>query len=117
LARAHLTGVWYRLAESEPGPDPEYGYDLIDGLVRLVDEHNSAWQRWFDDHDIEPYTVTYEDLDADPTGVTRRVLTFLDVDLASVQPITAQTTRQATALNTIWIARYKAERRSRQPAD
>ncbi|MEQ4209697.1 Stf0 family sulfotransferase [Actinopolymorpha sp. B17G11] len=117
LARAHLTGVWYRPPGSEPGPEPDYDYDLIDGLLRMVDEHNTAWLRWFDEHEIEPFTVTYEDLDADPAGVARQVLTFLDVDPSSAQPITAQTERQGTALNTTWIARYLAERRSRQATD
>jgi LPS sulfotransferase NodH len=114
FARAHLTQEWYRPAGSEPGPEPDYDYGLIDGLLRLVDEHNTAWLRWFDDHDIEPFTLTYEDLVADPVGVTRQVLTFLDIDLSSAQPIIAQTERQGAALNTAWVARFQAERRSRQ---
>jgi len=113
FARAHLMGVWYQADGSDPGPEPGYDYDLIDGFVRLVNEQNIAWQRWFADHGIEPFTVTYEDVVADPVGCTRRILAFLDIDISSVQPITEQTARQGTALNTTWAARYQAERRSR----
>jgi len=113
FARAHLTGVWYRPEGADPGPDPGYDYDLIDGFVRQVEEHNTAWRRWFDEHGLEPFTVTYEDLVADPAGGTRRVLAFLDIDPSSARPVAAQTARQGTALNAAWVARYQAERRSR----
>lgn len=115
FARAHLTQEWYRPAGSEPRPEPDYDYDLIDGFVRQVDDHNTAWQRWFEDHGVEPFVVTYEDLVADPDGVTRQVLAFLDVDLSSAQPITVQTERQGTALNSTWVVRYETEHRNRQP--
>lgn len=109
LARAHQTNVWYRTEGSSPGPEPSYDFELIDGLVRLVSDHNTAWRRWFHDHEIEPCAVRYEDVDADPPGATTRVLAYLGIDPAASRPIGAQTARQGDALNSEWIARYRAD--------
>lgn len=114
FALAQLTGVWYREQGAQPGPGPGYDYERIDGFARLVEQHNAAWQQWFGDHGIEPCTVWYEDLAADPAGVTRRVLEYAGIDLSAAHPVTAQTARQGTALNSGWIARYQADRRQRQ---
>ena len=109
LARAHQTNVWYRKEDSSPEVEASYDFGLIDGLLRMVTDHNTAWRRWFHDHEIEPCVVRYEDLCTDPAGATMRVLAFLGIDAASAQPIGAQTARQRDALNTEWIARYRAE--------
>lgn len=116
FALAHRTGVWYRAEGTQPGPEPGYDFELIDGFARLAGEHNAAWQRWFADYGFDPCPVSYEELTADPAGVTRRVLETAGIDVAAARPVTVQTTRQATALNAAWIGRYQADRAARPQA-
>jgi LPS sulfotransferase NodH len=64
-------------------------------------------RRWFEQQSLYPLVVSYEQLVADPDGVTRQLLGFLGLDGAAAISTTMQP--QADALNTEWIARYHRE--------
>jgi LPS sulfotransferase NodH len=42
-----------------------------------IEQQDAAWRRFFDEQSIVPLHIEYEELVADPHGVTRRVLSFL----------------------------------------
>jgi LPS sulfotransferase NodH len=67
-----------------------------------------AWQDWFASVGIRPHPVRYEELDADPAGVTRDILDFLGLELPPGHEILARHRRLADGLNTQWIDRYRA---------
>lgn len=110
--RAEQTQVWYVGGNGEidggagGGGQPRFDRDGIDELRRTIEEHNAGWDAWFADTGIQPYAVRYEDLDADPVGVTRGILDFLGLELPAGRAIVAQHRRQADALNDEWIRRY-----------
>ena len=113
--RAEQTNVWsagVRQARHEPERKPRYDFDQIHELVQVIGEHNMAWTEWFASAGVRPYSVEYEDLEADPVGVTRDVLGFLGLELPVGRDILPGHRRQADELNTKWIERYQAEVRS-----
>jgi LPS sulfotransferase NodH len=115
--RAEQTNVWFERTDrpSPPAPmppaptEPSFDLDRIHELVLMINDHNAAWQRWFESQGIAPHPVCYEDLDADPVAVTRAVLAFLGLELPPGVRIQARHRRLADERNTEWIERYRAE--------
>lgn len=117
--RAEQTGTWFVGGSGEiggggaDGGAPSFDPRRIEALVRTAVEHEEAWQRWFDSAGIRPYTVTYEELDADMAGVTRDVLGFLGLELPVGRAVVPSHERQADGLNRRWAERYRAAGRGR----
>lgn len=112
LLRAEQTSVWHdpvQATRTEPDHDTQFVFDQIHQRVQMIDQHNSAWQGWFSSVGIEPFPVLYEELAADPVGITHRILDFLGLELPPGRELVVQHRRLADELSTQWIARYQAE--------
>lgn len=110
--RAEQTSVWFEIfqaARKAPEREPHFDFEQIDRLIRLIDEHNAAWQEWFALAGIRPHSVLYEELAAGPVAVTRGILHFLGIELPACRDIVAQHRRLADAVNTRWIDQYRAQ--------
>jgi len=108
-ARAEQTRFWHPGDQVAPGGrQPHFDRDLIGALVDTITAHEVAWQAWFTQRGLVPHEVAYEDLAADPSGVTRTVLEFLGLDPRSGGTVTVQDRRQADDLNADWISRFHA---------
>jgi LPS sulfotransferase NodH len=111
--RAEQTGVWFQTGQPAPAPPdvaPRFEPGRIRELARMINEHNAAWRQWFASAGVRPHQVRYEDLDADPAGVTRGVLGFLGLELPPGREILARHRRLADELSAEWIERARAER-------
>jgi LPS sulfotransferase NodH len=111
LLRAEQTNVWFETttgAHEEPPQEPRFDFGELHARVRLIGDHNAAWRKWFRSTGVRPYPVLYEDLDADPVGVTRGVLDFLGLELPAGREIVVRHRRLADQLSTRWISRYRA---------
>jgi LPS sulfotransferase NodH len=111
LLRAEQTGVWFETiqgAHQEPQQEPRFDRGELRALVRLASEHNAAWQEWFTSAGVRPYPVLYEELAADPVGVTRGILEFLGLELPAGREIAVRHRRLADHLNAQWAGRYRA---------
>lgn len=118
--RAEQTNVWFETEQDEPRePDrePHFDFDQLRELVQQIDEHNAAWQGWFASAGIQPHLIWYEALDANPVGVTRRVLDFLNLELPAGRVIRVQHRRLADEVNAEWIDRYRTRNTSPRPRD
>src|SRR5262249_49657623 len=82
--------------------------DGITGRLRRIEADDRSWRRWFVANEIEPLHVVYEELAADPTGEVRRVLEHVGIDVPPDLVAVPRTERQADAVNTEWIERYRA---------
>ncbi len=104
-AKAIQTGLWHHWDTPGPHADPVYDGEQIAALAREAAEHDAAWLRWFAAHEVQPLTVRFEDLVADPFGTTQTVLGFLElrVDRADIAELTART---SDAVSAEWLARY-----------
>lgn len=85
----------------------QFHFELIDHLVRQIEEHEQAWKRFFDEAGIEPYCVVYEDLAANYEATALNILQFLGVSLPEKHRFaTRQMRRQADTLSEEWVRRY-----------
>ena len=99
-ARAEQTHFWHPGERVAPGGQPpHFDRDLISRLVDTITAHEAAWQAWLTHRGVAPHEVAYEDLAADPTGVTRSVLDFLGLELPVDGTITVSDRPQADAVN------------------
>jgi LPS sulfotransferase NodH len=71
----------------------------IDEFCRTINDHNRAWEYWFTNAGVEPYSVVYEELDRDPIGATLNVLDFLGLERPPIEALQVRTRRQADDLN------------------
>lgn len=106
--RAEQTGTWWS-GDRGTGDEPRYDPAGITRLLATIAEHNAAWRGWFARYGIRPHEITYEQLTADLTGVTRGVLEFLGLDADAGDPVRPRHHRQADRLNQDWAARYRTE--------
>ncbi len=107
-AKAIQTGYWHHWDTPPSHPDLVYDHEQVDALAREASAHNAAWRSWFSISEIEPLAVWFEELVADPIGVTREVLTHVGVADECV------TARQLTVsardrLNEDWLASYRRQ--------
>ncbi|HXT93287.1 MAG TPA: Stf0 family sulfotransferase [Trebonia sp.] len=109
LLRAEQTGVWFETAHErqQPAGAPGFDFGQVRDLVRLIEDHNAAWEQWFAAEGIQPYRVRYEELAADPVRVASGVLGFLGLELPAGREITVRHKRLADELNTRWIESYR----------
>jgi LPS sulfotransferase NodH len=109
-ARAEQTHFWHRGEDvAAGGQEPVFDRDFIVRLADTIDAHEAAWRAWFAVQGVTPYEITYEDLAADPVGVTKAVLEFLGLALPTNQIITVRDGRQADELNADWITQLRGQ--------
>jgi LPS sulfotransferase NodH len=106
--RAEQTQFWQDGDTALPGHEPHFDFQQIHALIETIDEHNAGWRDWFAALDVKPHGARYEDLIADPDGVTRGILDFVGLRLAADRVLEPGTRRQADQLNDDWIAEYPA---------
>jgi LPS sulfotransferase NodH len=105
--RAKATRVW--LDDAQQLADPVFDYEAIDERLRLVREHNARWREWFEDNEVEPFAVSYEQLVGDPAAVALATVAHLGVGVAGEVSGKPHTRRQADALNAEWARRYREQ--------
>lgn len=109
-ARAEQTHFWHPGEEVTPGgQDPNFDRHLIGRLAETIDENEAGWKAWFEREGVTPHEIEYQDLAADPIGVTRGVLDFLGLELPADRTIVVRHRRQADDLNADWIARFRSD--------
>jgi len=108
LWKALQTQQWRRDSDEDiGGRGLRFSFAAVDHLKLRIDEHNAAWQDFFDACGVEPMEVVYEELVDD---YERTVLWLLDgigvsipENFAVVQP---KMRRQADELSEEWVRLY-----------
>ena len=66
LCRAETSGVFATVNQStSPSPPPSFDYYHVLSRVMMLCANDLAWQTYFDEHEIKPYTILYEDFFSD----------------------------------------------------
>jgi LPS sulfotransferase NodH len=108
--RALHTNAW-RSTDTPNHPTSEIAFDFeaIDWLVRQSIADDQAWQAYFQQHRIEPLSVTYEELADDPAKTAQRILDHLGLPApAAPWPPPWAHQPQADTLTDEWVRLYRA---------
>jgi LPS sulfotransferase NodH len=106
--RAVQTRAWR--AETDDAVEPVYSFSGIDHLTHQLERHDGAWERWFEQQEIEPLRVRYSALAEDPGRVLQETLDFIGVgDQAHTEPPPPSMRRQSGAQSREWADRYRRE--------
>jgi trehalose 2-sulfotransferase len=89
--------------EGEPGFD----FDEIEAFVRLGEAEDARWRQYFQEHDISPLDLVYEELVQDLEGAVRRVLGFLGIPAEKLNLPPPTLRKQADDRSREWEARYR----------
>ncbi len=108
LWKALQTQQWRRDSDEDiGGRGLRFSFAAVDHLKLRIDEHNAAWQDFFDGCSVEPMEVVYEDLVEDYEGTVLWLLDGIGVsipgDFAVVEP---RMRRQADELSEEWVRLY-----------
>jgi hypothetical protein len=109
MARAMQTNSWISLAKPDMAK-LHYDRDLISQCLGKHEMQRLGWQRWFEAHDVNPVVVFYEELMANPAGVVRSIVEYLDVqddepNIIRLPPVK----KQGDDTNKEWVARFERE--------
>lgn len=111
FVRAAQTGAW--ISTKPELRQHTFQPELIRSTIQRLAAENYAWEVLFKKHDVEPYRLSYEQLCADFPGELTKLLTFLEVDLATVdipRAVAAATSHfkpQRDGVTAEWRARYQ----------
>ncbi|PWJ86906.1 LPS sulfotransferase NodH [Mesorhizobium loti] len=106
--RATRTGVWWDIAGISPPVArlPDFDFQRILQLERLLLRHEACWQRYFDEHDIDPLVLVYEEFCDNHVEAVELVLQHLGIEYAKLGKIRSRLRRQADEVTEEWIERY-----------
>jgi len=109
--RAEQSSVWHIEGDQDQAAaEDKVHYDrraiqyYIDESVR----HNSAWSRWFQNNQIVPLRLSYEDLASDGVSQAYRILDFVGVAPPNFL-IRAPNVRMADNTSEEWARRFRIE--------
>jgi trehalose 2-sulfotransferase len=108
LWKALQTQQWRRDSDEDiVGQGLRFSFAAVNHLKLRIDEHNAAWQGFFDGCGIELLEVVYKDLVEDYEGTVLRLLdgigTFIPQNLTVKKP---RMKRQADDLSEEWVRLY-----------
>jgi len=108
LWKALQTQQWRRDSDEEAdGPDLRFSFPAVDHLKLRIDEHNEAWQDFFDGCGVEPVKVIYEELVEGYLETLTRVLREIGVPVPDgFVPEPPRMKRQADTLSEEWVRLY-----------
>lgn len=112
-ARALTSGVWRREQEEALGAGADYSDEAVATAERFIDLQERIWERMFAELKVDPLSLFYEDIVADPPAVVARTAQWLGV---AIEPAAAvevpEVRKQSESDAVLWAGRY-AERQRR----
>jgi trehalose 2-sulfotransferase len=108
LWKALQTQQWRRDSDEDVGGQGlRFNFAAVNHLKLRIDEHNAAWQDFFDGCREEPVRVVYEDLVEDYEGTLLRLLDELGVPIPENFAVEKpRMRRQADELSEEWVRLY-----------
>ena len=108
-SKARQTNIWAVTDESIPLKvrKPIFSFQQIDFIVRQLEAHDAAWQRYFAAHGIHPYTVVYEDFVDHYEETALNIMRYLNISLPEqLQFSPRHLQKQADQESEEWVQRY-----------
>jgi LPS sulfotransferase NodH len=108
-AKARQTNVWAVTDELAPETIEKlvFSFRQIDFMVRELEAHDAAWQRYFAIHAIRPYSVFYEDFVEHYEETALNIMHYLHVPMPEqVHFMPRRLQKQADTQSEEWVQRY-----------
>jgi len=108
-AIACQTGIWAQTGEEklQPRAVPKFDFKVIDEWCNRIAAHEAGWENYFQENQIEPLVLFYEDVVASHRIAAERVLEFLPLPIPSGMEIPPPTVeKQASRISEEWTERY-----------
>jgi len=110
--RVKKTNRWQldsRWVTDDTGGDgePDFDFDQIEAFVRIGEIEDAHWRKFFQENDISPLELVYEELVPDLEGTVRRVLQFLGIAAENIKGPAPSLRKQADDHSRAWEARYR----------
>ena len=108
LWKALQTQQWRRDSDEElGGRDLRFNFAAVDHLKLRIDEHNAAWENFFEECDVEPMEVVYEEFVEDYEGTVSWLLEGIGISIPENFAVTEpKMKRQADELSEEWLRLY-----------
>jgi LPS sulfotransferase NodH len=108
LWKALQTRQWRKDSDEDVGARGlRFSFAAVDHLKLRIDEHNAAWQAFFERCGVEPLEVLYEDLVADYAGTVLSLLEGIGIPTPENFAVTEpKMRRQADELSEEWVRLY-----------
>jgi trehalose 2-sulfotransferase len=113
LYRAEQTGYWHTVEGQKPKQPPVFDFEAINSRREMLEQHNIAWQNWFQKVGVQPLAINYEALSADPVTTTRSVLEFLELELPHYKQLQAVNQKLADETTVAWIEQFTKQFQNR----
>jgi trehalose 2-sulfotransferase len=108
LWKALQTQQWRRDSDEDAGGQGlRFSFAAVGHLKLRIDEHNTAWQSFFEQCGVEPLEVVYEELSEEYEGTVLRLLDEIGVPVPENFVVAApKMRRQADELSEEWVRLY-----------
>ncbi len=88
--------------------EPTFFFEQIDFMVREIEAHEAAWQRYFAESDVQPLVVVYEDLVLKYEETAIQILNYLNIPtLDHIEFAPRCLRQQADEQTDQWVQRYQ----------
>lgn len=112
LLKALQTNVWGKRAgvKSQAEGELKYNYFAIDHYRGTLAKSDRNWQQYFDDNQISPFVVVYEEFVENYDKIVREILEFLGTSTRHLRISQPRLEKQADGRSDLWAARYHRRR-------
>ncbi len=109
--RAEQSHVWHirRAGDQEAAKrGVSYDHDAIQHFIDESNDHVHKWNSWFQENNIVPLRLSYEDLELAPATEAQKILDLIGVE-RQVGSIKTKNVRMADETSRVWAERFRAE--------
>jgi LPS sulfotransferase NodH len=112
--KAIQTNIWAMTDETPPFTgELHFDFARIDAQVHLIESHEAAWQQYFAENGITPFTVIYEELVVAYEQTATQILHELSIPVPeALQFAPRRMRRQTDTLSEEWAQRYHVLKRA-----
>ncbi len=108
---------WQRTGDPTPKleKEPEYNFEAIDYFAQEIVFHEAAWQAYFTQHGLTPFTVIYEDFVPTYEETALRIMNWLKITYPENLVFGARRLqKQADSISEEWVEKYHADKQDRE---
>jgi LPS sulfotransferase NodH len=116
--RATKTGQWWNIPEvtrhANDIQQPDFDFERIQYLEGLLVRHETNWHKFFDENEIDPLVLVYEDFAQTLESAVDEVLSYVGLSRPKEVDLSSRLLRQSDLLTETWVEMYTHLKRNRR---